>query len=223
MADPTGDNLFREIEEDLRRDRLERLWKRFGGWIIAAGVAVVLAVGGAELWRNHERSQREAAGDQFFQAIQIAPQNPDAAGEALRALAATAPAGYRLLAGLHEGSLALQRGDRAAAARIYEDLAQRAGGEPILRDAAIILAGYAAIGPSMSGDEAAALRARLSPLLADTNPWRYSAGELTGLLDLQAGNRAEARRRFAALAADPQTPAAMKARATDILTQLDGK
>lgn len=119
--------------------------------------------------------------------------------------------------------MALQRGDRAAAARIYEDLAQRAGGEPILRDAAIILAGYAAIGPSMSGDEAAALRARLSPLLADTNPWRYSAGELTGLLDLQAGNRAEARRRFAALAADPQTPAAMKARATDILTQLDGK
>ena len=57
MADPVQENLLREIQEDLRRERLEKLWKRYGSVLIGAALAIVVAVAAYQAWKAWELSQ----------------------------------------------------------------------------------------------------------------------------------------------------------------------
>ena len=47
MADYNAEqeNLFKEIDEDLRQERFAKLWKKYGPYIISAAVALVLVAG----------------------------------------------------------------------------------------------------------------------------------------------------------------------------------
>ena len=44
-------DIFQEVDEEVRRERLMQLWKRYGNFVIAAAVIVVLGVGG---WRGYQ-------------------------------------------------------------------------------------------------------------------------------------------------------------------------
>ena len=52
-------DVFREIEEAIREDRAKELWQRYGNWIIAGAVALVIAVGGYTYWRSHRAAVSE--------------------------------------------------------------------------------------------------------------------------------------------------------------------
>ena len=98
-------DIFREVDEEVRRERLTQLWNRYGSLLIAACVLLVAAVGG---WRGYEWWQTKKAaeaGAQFEAAIALSDQGKHKeAEEAFAKLSAGGPANYRMLAKFREAT-----------------------------------------------------------------------------------------------------------------------
>src|SRR5262245_8351159 len=71
-------DLFREIDEELRRDNLLKLWREYGKYIIALVVLVLLIAGGIVAWRDHQATERRAQGGRFASALALAREGKDA-------------------------------------------------------------------------------------------------------------------------------------------------
>lgn len=207
-------DIFREVDEDLRRDRMERLFKRHGGAILAAALLIVAAAGGFAAWKAWTRSSREEATAALSGALARATEAPADAVKALSSFAGTAGSGEATLARLNAAALLVRDGKGTDAVSVYETVAADRSAETVYRDYAALMV---VLHQAASGDPAA-LRARLAPLLVDTSPWRFSARELDGLLAARAGDVERARTAFRQLADDPQTPAGVRARAADLAT-----
>jgi hypothetical protein len=75
-------DIFQEVDEAVRREKLEKLWKRYGNFVIAAAVVVLLAVGG---WRGYQwwdAKQAAQAGAAFDAAAELADQGKTEDAEA---------------------------------------------------------------------------------------------------------------------------------------------
>ena len=69
-------DIFREVEEDVRRERFEKLWKAYGNYMIAALVLLFAGIGGWQLWDRHEQQERAKVAASFIAAQRIT--NPQA-------------------------------------------------------------------------------------------------------------------------------------------------
>lgn len=204
--------LVQEIEEDLRREQYSRLWSAYGGWLIAAAVAVVVIVAGYQGWR-HWRAQLRTDEAQRFAAAVSAP-DPAAAAAALGKLAAEASTDYKTLAELRRASLLAEAGEVAAAVAEYDRLAVADGVPQTYRDLAVLRSVLLQV---ETGDPAA-LEGRLQPLMS--GPWRHSALELQAMLAQRSGDAAKARDIYQRLADDLATPSGLRARAAEMLAVL---
>lgn len=211
-------DIIREVDEELRRENWEILWKKYGKFGIAAAVAVVLVTAGVVGWRKYDLAQRTQAGNEFSTVIAEVENTKDAAPAAdmLAAYIAEAPTGYGTLARLREAKLRADAGDRGAAIALYDQLAADSAVEPLFRD----LAALYSVRMQIDGGDASALDARLAPLAADDAPWRYTARELQAVIALNKGDSAAAREIYAGLADDMNTPDSLRARATEMLNAL---
>jgi hypothetical protein len=220
VADNIADPLLKEIDEELRHERLAKLWQRFGNWVIGAALAVVVVVAGHQGWKNYQASQRAQASARYTAAVRLAAENNAAEAEkAFAQLAPSAPAGYAMLARFREAALAAKQGDSLRAASLYRRLAADGGLDNSYRDLALLLAAFAVADSA----EPAALRAEIARLAAADSPWRHLARELSALLSLRAGDRDGAREEFRRLAEDAAAPAPLKARAGEIAAALGKK
>ena len=211
--------LLREVDEELKKERYAELWKQYGNYVIGAALAVVLGVAGLQGWRVYQTGQREADGESFAQAMALVQAGrPEEAGAAFAALAENANAGYATLARLQAAALRAKQGDTGGAVDIYDSIAGDSAVDGLYRDLAVLLA----VMHQLDTGEPAALTARLEPLSADDNAWRYSAMEFTGLLAERAGDRSRAREIFTRLGDDPEAPAGLRARARELLSFLGG-
>jgi hypothetical protein len=211
-------DIFREIDEDLRRDRALRIWKRYGNLIIGAAVLLVLATGGYVAWQRYEQEHRQGLSQAYDAALSVEQSDPKAALAQLQALSADAGKSYGMLARFQVAGLKAEQGDAAGARADYDALAKDSGIGKLFRDAATIL--YAV--HALDSDDPKAVIERLQPLTAAENPWRHSALELSGLAAQRAGDVARAREIFTALADDQQAPQALRGRAAEILAALPG-
>ena len=217
MADDTRDPLLQEIDDELRHDRFAKLWRLYGNWLIGAALLVVVAVAGHQGWRNYQKSQSEAASARYAEAIKLAEANNAASAEkAFADIAASAPAGYAMLARFREAALAAQQGDGPRAAGLYRRLAADGALDQAYRDLALLQAAFAVADSA----EPKALRQEIARLAAPDSPWRFLARELSALLSIRAGERDIARDELKRLAEDPATPATLKTRAAEIAAQL---
>src|SRR5947209_17601597 len=92
-------DIFREVDEDVRRDKALEFWKKHGNKVAALAVLVVLATAGWKVYETWQLGKAEAAGAKFEEALQLARSGKTAESEeAFAALAKDGPAGYRLLA-----------------------------------------------------------------------------------------------------------------------------
>jgi hypothetical protein len=213
-------DIFHEVDEEVRREQLKRLWDRYGTLIIAGAVVVVLAVAG---WRGYlwwEARQAAEAGAAFETATTLSEEGKHAEAQAAFAkLAQEGTAGYRVLAQFREAA-ELARQDRAAAVKIYDELAN-AGTSQELRDLAQLRAGLLLVDSAPYGD----MQQRLEPLTGSNGAFRHTARELLALSAWRAGNAAEARRWSAMIMDDTSTPPGTRSRINMLLALLpaDGK
>ena len=64
-------DIFREVEEDVRRERLEEFWKNYSDYVIAGVALVIIAVAGLQLWRVYEQRQRIKASNEYAVAAEM--------------------------------------------------------------------------------------------------------------------------------------------------------
>jgi len=210
-------DIFKEIEEDLRAERIQNFWKRYSLAFAIAALVVVAGSAGYVGWRDHEQSLRAAEGTKFAAAMALAEKgNNDAALAALDGVATTAKGGYAVLARLDAASIEAVQGKPDDAIKSYDAIAADAKLEPVFRDLATLSGAFIRL-DHQDGDSVKAL---LQPLTASSNPWRYSALELTALADLKAGHTAEAKAGFTKLADDASAPQSVRARAAELLAAL---
>ncbi|CAO3423622.1 tetratricopeptide repeat protein [Azospirillum endophyticum] len=211
-------DIFREVDEDLRRDRAEHLFKRYGGAMIAAAVLVVAGTGGYSFWRHWQAQKTQEQTAALVTAISQSAQGPEKGVDALAAFAGSANPSLAAIAQFNAAALLIRQGKPADAATIYDGIAGNGSVPAEYRDLATLLAVTQRAG---DGDPAQ-LTAKLQPLTADSSPWRFTARELTAMLAARAGDTEKARTLYKQLADDQQAPSGVRGRAAD-LASLYGK
>jgi len=214
-------DIFQEVDEEVRREKLKKLWDRYSVHLIAAAVLIVVGIGA---WRGYEywlAKQAAAAGADFEAAMALSEEGKHAEAEAAFAKVATeAPGGYRTLARMRAaGALAqIKPGD---AVKAFDELAADASLGATWQDLAAVRAGMLLVDTTSLAD----MRRRLDPLAEPTRSFRHTARELLAMSAWRNHDPAAARRYLDMIATDAETPPGTRARA-EVLSALiaaDGK
>ena len=219
MAQPPDitDTFVREVDENLRRDRMNELAKKYSGWITAALVLFLGAVGGFIYWQNHRVEQSGKQVEQLSQVFaDVGSGKTSAAPKQLDELANSGSKAVRASAMFTRAALALQQNDVKLATAKYREIAGDDGLPKPYRDAALIRQ-TALEFDSLKPEE---VIARLKPLAEPGNPWFGSAGEMTAMALIKQGKKGEAGQLFARIARDKQVPETLRARAVQIASTL---
>jgi len=210
-------DIFREVDEEVRREKLQQLWDRHSGLIIAAAVLIVVAVGG---WRGYEYWEGKKAaesGAAFEAATTLADADKHAEAQAAFAkIAAEGTTGYRVLARFREAA-ELARTDQTAAVKAYDAIAADSSLGRALQDLAAVRAGLLLVDTAPLAD----LNARLELLTARDRTFRHTARELLALGAWRTGDQAAAKRWFDVITADLETPSGTRQR-IEVLIALAG-
>lgn len=209
MADDR-DPILRELESEVRREQMAKLWDRYGIYVIAVAVLIVVGVGGYKWWDARTIAAAQQAGARYQAAMQLAEQGKSAeARQAFEAMVRDAPSGYATLARLQLAGEAASAGNTEEAITAYEAVAADGSVDELLRQYARLQTA------SLKLDTAdfTEMENRLTPLMGEDNAWRHSARELLGLSAYRAGRLEEARQLFLELAADQNTPPSIRERA----------
>lgn len=212
-----SDEFIREVDEEVRRDRMQALWQRYGALAIAVVVAVVLGTAGGVGWRQYQESQQQQQALRYSEAEQLLLAGNEIDAAARFAEIAEGSGGVALLARLREAEALTRAGEHQAAQQALERLADAGGTDRVYRDLGHLLSQLRAI-----DGEAAAAADRLEAFAAPGQPWRHSARELGALAKLESGDVAGARRMLAELVDDPEAPGRLRRRAGELLDALGG-
>lgn len=208
-------DIFHEVDEEVRRERLKQFWDRYSLLIIAGCVLVVLGIGG---WRGYEwyvQRQAAIAGARFEAAATLMEQGKTAEAEAaFSQIAADAPGGYATLARFRAAQ-ALAAKDKQAAVKAYDALAQDGSLPPLWQDLAGLRASLLLIDTAQLSE----IQRRLAPLTESGRPYRHNARELLALSAWHNNDVATAKKYLDMMAQDAETPPGVRSRA-DILAAL---
>jgi hypothetical protein len=212
------DAMAREIDEELRREQLLKLWDKYGTLVLAAALVLIVGVGGWKYYQYRQVQANEAASTQYIVALgDLAAKRSYEGHKRLEDLLANAPPGYAALARLRLAASEEAEGNAIDALAAYDQVVKDDSVDPILQD-------YARLQIAMLKFDTVTfpeLRNQLSPLANDRSPWRYSARELLGMGAMKAGSPLEARNHFQRLLSDRGTPAGIAERARVMLALLD--
>ncbi len=210
-------DIFKEVDEDLRRDNLEKLWKKYGLQVIGLAAAVVLGVAGVQGWQAYDLDQRSKFSDRYGAARELAQGGETTAGlDAMIDLSEASGDSYAGLAAFEEARLRVESGDTGGAIAVWDRIAEGSRLGPGFKEAATL---FSILHQIDSGDPAA-LRARLQPLAADSQPFRSTARELLALIAIGEGDTAAARDLYTKISDDREAPAGLRQRATQMLAAL---
>jgi hypothetical protein len=201
--------LFDEVDEDVRRDQLKRLWDQYSIYIVAGAMLIIAAVGGWRGYQYLEAKKAAEAGAAFDEAVELSEQNKHSEAEAaFNNLAATAPSGYRMLARLRAAAEVASH-DPKAAVKLYDDIAaDRSVGAAEQELAKVRSAGL--LLETISYPD---LLQRLEPEAAPEATFRHTARELLALSAWRANDTTAARRWLDMIANDGETPPGLRSRA----------
>lgn len=205
-------DIFHEVDEEVRRERLKRLWDRYGLYVLILAVLFVAAIAGWRGWEYYQNQRAAAFGSQFEAAAALAEAGKFAEAEKdFAKIAEEGNRGYRVLGRLREAEVTISR-DRAAAVAQFDAVAADASFNQRFRDLAAIRAGLVLVDTASLGD----MEKRLETVAA-AGPFRHTARELLALSAFRTGNKAALQRWSDLIAGDAESPAQMRARIQGIM------
>ncbi|MBV8924214.1 MAG: tetratricopeptide repeat protein [Bradyrhizobium sp.] len=201
--------LFDEVDEEVRREQLKRLWDRYSIYIIALALLVIAAVGG---WRGYQYVEAEKAAkasEAFNRAVELSEQGKhEEAEKAFAELVSKAPYGYRLLSRFRQAGEVASR-DPKAAAKMFDDLAADGSVGAEQQELARIRAAGLLVDSATYAD----MKQRLEPETVPSAAFRHSARELLALSAFRANDTGQARLWLDQISADADTPPSLRSRA----------
>jgi len=195
-------DIFHEVDEEVRRDQLKKLWDRYSIYLIGLAVLIVAGIGA---WRGYEYwvVQRAAkAGAAFEAAVSLSEQGKHSEAEAAFAkVIGEAPDGYRVLARLRAAA-ELVPDKRAEAVKAYDDIAADGSLDGNWRDLAAIRAGLLLVDSAPFADIQRRLNAQAEP----GRGYRHTARQLLALSAWRNHDTAATQRYVDMMITDPETP-----------------
>ncbi|MCZ6605931.1 MAG: tetratricopeptide repeat protein [Alphaproteobacteria bacterium] len=220
-----SDEIFREVDEEVKHERWLALWQQYGWYVVGLTVFVVATTGAIVLWQNIREARQADLSEQFAAASDLAAGGQlDAALASFDAIAEE-DGGYAMLARFRQAAILTENGDNEAAVAIYGDLANNDDYDEIYRELAVVL--MAMSGLSANSSDAArldfdALDLALDGVADGEGPFRFSAREIGAALALATGDRDGAADRLKLLTDDPETPLGIRQRAAELLRAVEG-
>ncbi|MGB9118874.1 tetratricopeptide repeat protein [Bradyrhizobium sp.] len=201
--------LFDEVDEEVRRDQLKKLWDAYSIYIVAGALLIIASVGGWRGYQYLEAKKAAEAGRAFDVAVDLSEQNKHVEAEAaFNSLAATAPSGYRMLARLRAAAELATR-DPQAGAKLYDDISADRSVGAAVQD----LARIRAAGLLLETTSYPSMLQRLEPAAKPEATFRHTARELLALSAWRANDTAAARQWLDTIANDGETPSGLRSRA----------
>jgi hypothetical protein len=201
--------LFDEVDEDVRRDQLKKLWEQYSLYIIAIAILIIASVGGWRGYQYLEAKKAAEAGAAFDKAVELSEANKHAEAEAAFVdLAAKAPFGYRVLARLRAAAEAASR-DPQAAAKMFDEIAADRSIGVAEQDLARIRAAQLLLETTSYPN----MKQRLEASAAPGATFRHTARELLALSAWRANDAAATRQWLDMIANDGETPPSLRSRA----------
>ena len=208
--------LFDEVDEEVRREQLKKLWDKYSLYIVAVAFLIVAAVGGWRGYQYLEAKKAAEAGDAFNKAAELSEQNKHSEAEAAFSdLAAKAPYGYRLLSRFRLAAEAEKRDPKAAVQMFDELAADRSIGAEQQELARIRAAGIVVDSASYAD-----MKQRLETDTAPGATFRHVARELLALSAVRANDSTAARQWLDMISGDAETPPSVRSRAEALLALL---
>ena len=220
MFSMSDSEVYREDDEDYRRDQMIAFWRRYGTAVAAAAVVVAIVALGINYYFQRQQAEKEAETARFEATLSgIQPGGEQEAIQKLANYAAGAKPMQATLAMLTEASLRQRSGNTVAAAQVYHQIADGDQAPQDLKDLAVVRLGYIAV----DSETPEPLLPRLPAIADKASPWRYSAREAIALLTAKAGQREQAAKMFSDLAQAPGAPTDMAKRAGALAELYRGK
>lgn len=211
-----SDSFIDEVTEEVRRDRLFMLFRRWG-WVGA--LAVVVIVGGAA-WNEYRKAKSTAAAEALGDGIIAALAADDAAGRiaALSGVQAGSPGGRAVLVMLR-ATAQVEAGQRDAAVAGLNTVASDGELPAIYRQ----IAAFKALTLQADSLPASDRRQQFEALAAPGAPLRLLAEEQLALIDIAEGDSEAAITRLQTLVQDAEASADLQQRATQLIVALGGE
>ncbi|MDC3311795.1 tetratricopeptide repeat protein [Alphaproteobacteria bacterium] len=207
-------DIFDEIEEDLRRDKMNLLWQRYGNYILGLAVLIIIGVAGNQGYDYWHESKTQAAGNQFFEAV-----TAEDSLEALISIESDLPDGYKMLARFRVAALYAEEGDLAAAEQAFLDLSADTSIDVFYKNTALLLS---VMNAPRSADKNQLIN-RISALAEFPGPLQGLALETSAGLYLEAGLTNKAIASLTMASSLTEIPASLRQRITQALSILSNK
>ena len=213
----SDDGFFREVDEELRTDRVRKVWQRFGKYIVAAAVALVVVVAVVRGWEWYQNRAAEASGDALLAATRlIEADKRDDALAALRTIEAEGNETYRTLARMKIASVLNDDNRPAEAVAIYDAVAADENADAEQRSLARLRAAMILVDTGTVDD----VRQRIGLLATPGAPYRHSARENLGLAYYKARDLQSAFEQFSAVVEDSEAPQGVRERSQLMLQMI---
>ena len=212
-------DIFREVDEDVKRDRLLALWRRWRWHAIGAAAVLVFGTAAGVGWRDYRESAATDRGARFVAAMRLAEDGAyERSARAFAQFAEAEGGAYGALARLRQAAVLSLSGDAPGAVAAYNALID-SDADPLFAELAHVLASQHLI----DRGETRAVEGRLQPIADGTGPWRFLARELVAVAALQDGRLTEARQGLEALRDEEGVPDGARARAESLIAALGGE
>ncbi len=210
------DDIFKEVDEELREERLTKIWKRIGPYVIGILSGAIIITSAVIGYREYDETQRQNWGVQFAEAMNLSEEgNWQESLDLFEALTEKTNLGYKTLSLFQAASLYAKNGNKEKALEIYQSLESKALDENF-RDLATLMLIYL----QFDNADPEILEKRIEKLASKGNPWYYNAVELKGFLFAKQKNKEKQIEIFNILSKDNKAPEGVRTRANDMLAIL---
>lgn len=210
------DDIFKEVDEELREERLTKIWKRIGPYVVGILSGAIIITSAVIGYREYDETQRQNWGVQFAEAMNLSEEgNWQESLDLFETLTEKTNLGYKTLSLFQAASLYAKNGDKEKALEIYQSLENKALDENF-RDLATLMLIYL----QFDNADPEILEKRIEKLASKGNPWYYNAVELKGFLFAKQKNKEKQIEIFNILSKDNKAPEGVRTRANDMLAIL---
>lgn len=214
------DAFIREIDEELKNEKIKKIWDKYGLFIIIFVVVAVFSAVSFESIKAWQDKRNQEMSDTFAYALNLQNQGRFAeADEVLTSLKDSNRGIYANIAEMQLANLAIEQNQTDKAVKILEEIVHNENFNPQIRDVAILkLASY-----KLQNAPAQEIEDLLSPLVLNQNTWMNTAQELLAMLAMREKNFSQALKIYQEISSSPSAPDSLKARAQDMVNILTQK
>lgn len=212
------DAFIREIDEELKNEKLKRIWDKYGLLIIIFVTLAVFAAVSFETFKAWQDRRNQEMSNTFAYALNLQNQGRFAeADEVLTSLVDADKGVYSNIAEMQKVNLLLEQNQTEKALSLLQDICNNEDFNPQIRDVALIkLASY-----KLENAPAQEIKDLLTPLLEQQSLWNLTAKELLAMLAVREKDYSQAIDLYQEISSAPKAPETMKARAVDMINVLN--